>query len=432
MAVISEILPNRVRLVAEQAATGKAAAIGFWFSVGSRDEHEGSRGITHFVEHMLFKGTQARSALEIARAFDRLGGYANAFSDHEYVCLYCIVPSVHTEAALDVLCDMCENAVFADDDIEKERSVIQSEILSALDDAEESGLDAVSAAVWPVSALAAPIAGSMAEVASISPEALKSWYHSHFSRGSLTVCIAGGVPLEAVRRRLCLLSVRSDCRQSRVQPLWKSGLSFIDADFRQEQSFLLFPISYPVDERLYFSYAILNSLIGDTMSSRLFQRLREEEGFCYTVYSYFTFYEDAGFWCAYVSSSRRDCLHVVAELLKELVKLISDTGQAAVRRDEIIAAKEHLCGEEIVSSEETEYRMKRMQRSLAWGFPCRSAEETAALIRSIKDEEIAEALLKLCEYSRAALVVYGPALTVKMKSKIEKNFECFKLHNLRS
>ena len=147
--IVQKTCSNGVTLIAEPIEAVRTAAIGFWFSCGSRYEKEGHRGVSHFAEHMLFKGTESRSAFDIAAAFDRMGGYANAFTEREQVCLYCVVPAVHAGDALDILCDMAENSVFPDAEIERERFVIESEITASLDDPEEAALDAVAEILWP-------------------------------------------------------------------------------------------------------------------------------------------------------------------------------------------------------------------------------------------------------------------------------------------
>src|SRR5574344_832053 len=150
-------LRNGVMLITEPVAAAKTTAIGFWFYGGSRLEPASLRGVTHFTEHMLFKGTQSRSAFDIACAFDRMGGYINAYTEREDVCVYCVVPSVHVTAALDIMCDMAEHAVFDAAEFERERKVVESEIITAEDDPDDSALDAVENAVWPRQMVSASI-----------------------------------------------------------------------------------------------------------------------------------------------------------------------------------------------------------------------------------------------------------------------------------
>ncbi|AEE17382.1 M16 family metallopeptidase [Treponema brennaborense] len=419
MSVSTQILTNKTVLVTEPVAEVQTAAIGFWFRAGSRYERPGERGVTHFAEHLLFKGTDTRRAFDIASSFDRIGGYINAFTERENVCVYCVVPAVHVQTALDILCDMTERSVFDPEEVERERAVIESEIISSQDDAEEAALDAASEAVWPNHPVSASISGSVKDVEKLTRDQVYRWYRERFASGALTVCLAGNIDAASAARRLETLSVRSEPPADDIglvvsAPEWKRGVVFQEAPFRQTQFFAQFPLPVPFDERQYYSWAILNALAGDTMSSRLFQKLREESGFCYNVYSFTTFYADAGCWCAYASSAKRYGLRLVKTLFRELRAL----REQGFTEDEVTAAKEHLCGEEIISSEDMEYRMKRLARNYTYGFPQRSTADVVDCIRSITAEELSAALRILCDFDRAALLVYGPRVTERMKGQL--------------
>lgn len=420
--VHTQILPNNIVLLTESDMAVKTAAIGFWFSAGSRYETAGCRGITHFVEHMLFKGTVQRTAFSIACAFDSIGGYANAFTDREAVCTYCTVPAEHMLDALDVLCDMAESSVFAAADVERERTVIQSEIISSLDDAEECALDAAAAAVWPHSGLAASVAGSADDVAALSRDALYAWYERFFVRGPLVVCVSGAADAERIAERLALMGRHEPyAAPSFPVPQWKPGLLFEKAPFQQEQLFALFELPYPVDERRYFAYAVFNALAGDTMSSRLFQRLREQDGSCYTVYSFLNFYTGAGSWCAYASAPKKNTAQIAQGFFEELRTLYTEAVETRmICAAEIEAAKEHVCGEEIILCEEAEYRMKRLQRCFSFGFPFRTTDEAVSLIRSISADELYAAVREILVFNRMAFIVYGPAPAQRTRAKIER------------
>lgn len=427
ISVEKQILPNNIVLVTESDASVRTAAIGFCFSVGSRYESEGCRGITHFVEHMLFKGTQKRSAFSIACEFDRIGGYANAYTERECVCLYCTVPAEHAADALDVLCDMTEYSVFNLEDIERERSVIQSEVMSSLDDAEESALDAAAGVIWPNSPLAASIAGGIDDIASISYEMLYQWYQRFFVHGMLSVFVSGAADTSLLVKRLSDMHTHAPyCSFVFHLPVWHAGLSFLKAPFRQEQIFALFPIPYPLDERRYFAYAVLNALLGDTMSSRLFQRLREQDGCCYSVYSFCNFYFDTGCWCAYASAPRKNSLKISQGFFEEISSLCTvSNNKIDISDDEISAAKEHLCGEEIICSEETEYRMKRLQRCLSFNFAFRNTDEILSLIRSISKDELIEAIRSILSFDSLSFIIYGPSLSESVKMKIQHLFDTY-------
>jgi predicted Zn-dependent peptidase len=418
-------LRNGVILIEEPIVTGKTAAIGFWFYTGSRGENAENRGVTHFTEHMLFKGTKKRTTFDIACAFDRMGGYINAYTERENVCVYCVVPSSSVNVALDILCDMTENAVFDGIELEREREVVESEIITSKDDPEESALDAVENAVWPDQMISASISGTVEQVKSLRREDLISWYEEHFVHGTMCACVAGSFNMKTVEERLSRLGRHEElpladadkvfaAHYADQNPVWKSGTSFIKSSFQQEQFFLLYPLKQSIDERMYYTLAVMNALTGDTMSSRLFQSLREKGGWCYSVYSYLSFYADASFWCAYASSAKRSSGKILADLHAEMSKLFG----GGVTFEEVDAAREHLCGEELMADADIENRMKFLERCYESGYAYKSADERIALIRSVTKDDVERCLNEMFDVKNRALVIYGPGLSLKEKKDI--------------
>jgi len=417
-----QTLPNNVLLLTEPVAQTKTAAIGFWFSAGSRFEGECQHGIAHFTEHMLFKGTTTRTSHDISCTFDRIGGYANAFTERETVCVYCTVPAVKgaVQKAVELFCDMSTNALFAQEEIEKERTVIQNEIAAAEDDPEEAALDKVAAAIWPGQNISRSIGGTVAEVAQITRESLLDWYQEKIVQGELVVCAAGNFDEQEIIDLIKNLPLHKRCGMypkhfENEKPKFEPGLSFIQSRFSQEQLFVLRSYRTPVDEKEYFALAVLNAIAGDSTSSRLFETLREKSGFCYTVYSFFTFYEDACVWCAYASADKKMTRKVSALLLEEIKNLVI----VPAEEKEIEAAKEHLCGEEIISSDETEYCMKRLLRNYEMGFELRDTDSTVQGIRAVTKEDIIQAAEKLLgNDAKSAFISFGPRLPHAVKKEI--------------
>lgn len=416
-AIVCRTLANGVHVITEPIASSHTAAIGFWFSCGSRSETAEYRGAAHFCEHMLFKGSRTRSAFDIALSFDRMGSNANAFTEHEHVCLHCSVPAFQAENALELLCDMCENSLFESAELEKERSVIQSEIKASADDPEEAALDAVAAVVWQNNSLAAPIAGSVSDVKKLTREALYEWYESFFKKGSLTVCAAGNIDPDIFYSRLKKLGIRKKTVLpfSYTVPEWKSGMRFLRSVFQQEQIFVLYPLPYPLNITDFYCLTVLNALIGDTMSSRLFQSLREKGGYCYSVYSFFSLYTDCGCWCAYASSPKKNAVRAVEIIKRELDLLLT----GGLSDDEITAAKEHVCGEEIINAEDTEQRMKRLARSAFAGFEQHTSEQAVHAVRALTKEQLLLFLQRLLRKADEAVIVYGPAFAERSQKKLK-------------
>lgn len=430
MSLQSRTLKNNILLITEQVPRAKSASLGFWFAAGSRMEKEGEYGITHFTEHMIFKGTTTRSGRQISCAFDRIGAYLNAYTEREDVCVYCTVPANEEKSvsdAVEIMCDMAVNATFDPVEMEKERAVIESEILAVQDDPEEAALDEVASAVWPGQAISRCIGGTVRDVECITREALCDWYNTHFVHGELVVCAAGHFDEDEIVSILSKLPVRAEVKKYPQQthfmqkktnlscipemPVWKAGSSFITAKFKQEQIFVLYPFPAPVSEKMYFALGVFNALTGDTMSSRLFDTLREKSGLCYTVYCYFTYYENAIAWCAYASCEKKNADSVIRLLDSEIEKLKS----TSISMDEIEAAKEHLCGEETIGGEDVEYKMKRLARNHEMGFPLRDTDGTIALIRSVTKDDIDEVVATLLDEKSRSFVSYGPRMSLKIR-----------------
>lgn len=416
--VFQQRLQNGVVLISESVKTVKTVAIGFWFLCGSRYEGAKERGISHFTEHMLFKGTQKRSAYDIAVAFDRIGGYVNAFTEREHVCLHCVVSAIHTNSALEVLCDMIENSIFSDEEINRERMVIESEIISSQDDPEEAAHDAASEIVWPKNSISTPILGSKNTIKKLTREKLFNWYTDYFVTGNLTVTIAGNIDHTVVYTALEKLGNHRCDVPPRVKtssiPNWKAGVHFIEADFQQEQLFVLYPLQFPFTQTEYYSWLILNALIGDTMSSRLFQALRERGGCCYNVYSFLSLYTDCGYWCAYASSTKKNTALVIKNIQKELLAVLKE----GFTDNEITAAKEHICGEEIINSEDMEQRMKSLARNWYMDFSQYTPEQTIEAIRAVSKQNLIDVLTHLLDSKNESLLVYGPPLSTQAKKRL--------------
>ncbi len=409
MSVQRKILSNNLILVTEPIAAFKTVAIGFWFPVGSVNELPDSKpknaGATHYVEHMLFKGTKTKSAFDIARSFDQIGGYINAFTERDSTCLYAIVPAVHTQYALEIMCEMVTDSVFAEEELEKERKVIESEIAASRDDPEESAFDAVYAVLWKDQTISRSISGSERDVKKLTRDDILSWYKKYFQNGKLVVTISGNVDTALVERILSEQPARTcdEADYSVLPAVWSAGSTLITAPFQQNQIFAAYPLSIPFLEQNNIFWTLLNAIIGDTMSSRLFQRIRENHGYCYNVYSFFSLYRNAGLVCAYAAVERKNTARVLAELDDELKKLVN----FGITEKELDDAKEHVWGEEIIASEDVEARMKRLARLYFSDFSLCSPEEYIEKIRTVTVSQLNEELRRVIDEKKKALVVYG-------------------------
>ncbi len=416
MPLHNRILDNGIQLVTEPVAESSVSAIGFWFTVGSRNEETGKTGISHFIEHLLFKGTSTYSVTDISRFFDRTGGYLNAFTERDTVCLYCVVPSYYAEQSLRILLDMTNNALLRDEDIEKERQVILSEILSSLDDPEEISADLAMNEWFPDNTLAVPVAGKAQDVSALQHADLRAWYERHFRSGPLMVCVSGSVPEEL----LCaILSTDTRQRPAFGRPetsaiILQSGRTVFKAPINQTHIYLSTPAAKATISSFWFPWSVLNTIIGETPGSRLFRELREDRGLCYTVYSMLSVYRGVSFWTAYLACPAGATLEAAETLLHQLEVLRRE----GCTEPEVEGAIAHLCGELLVSSQDAEHRMKRLARQVLAGGAVHDTGDLQAQFQAVTVDLVNSLCSDSFNSNNASLVVYGPTLKKNERKKL--------------
>lgn len=416
---VKKILKNNILLITEKSENTKTVSVGFWFRVGSRNEDKNHRGISHLTEHMIFKGTDTHTTKDIAVTFDKTGGFANAFTEKENVCMHFTVPAINDnlKKAMSVFCDMAQNACFPAEEFEREKDVVKKEIISVREDPEEAALDEVAQFVWKDEGLRKNISGTEEEVDSLTREDVIDWYNKYFINGELTVCAAGCFDEKEIINELEKLSVKK-LNSTKKQPLsefqknnliknfWNKGVFIKKSEFFQEQFFMLYPFETVLTEKEYWSLIIFNALSGDTMSSRLFENLREKTGYCYSVYSYFTIYENESVWCAYASSAKKNAVQITQILCEQALSLLKES----IPEEEVNIARRHVIGEEIISSEDMDYVMKRLYRNHEMHFPLNSTDDTIKMIESITMENVINSINRLINNENRAFVMYGPSL----------------------
>ena len=406
MPLTERFLSNGIRLITEPIAATKAAAIGFWFKKGSRDEGAGQFGMTHFLEHMLFKGTHDLSASSLARFFDRIGGYVNAFTEREAVCVFCVVPAMYALDAMGILCRMIWDSVMRDEDIERERSVIESEILSSLDDPEDVGMDVALALMYPDQPVSRVIAGNVKDVNAITGESLRAFYQCGFRVSAPFVSVAGNVDPDALESKLasCTSSLRFvESSVSGDKPVWSAGRHFPVSRFSQSQIFCSYPISFSRSSTDWFAWALINAIIGNTVSSRLFQSLREKKGLCYSVYSFYSFNRDCAIWSAYAATPREKTIEAVDSMLLE----IETVRKNGFTEDEFRDARTHVIGELELASEDIENRMKRIARQFFFNGEVFTIDESVGVLEGLSFSTLADLLQKDFIKGNESLIVYA-------------------------
>lgn len=388
------------------------AALGFWYGHGSRDERAHEHGCSHLLEHMVFKGTSTRSASQIARDIDRVGGAINAFTDRESTCLYCSVPGTAAPVAAAVLADLATAATLDPDELAKERQIVINEIRAGDDSPDERAFQAYVERLWGTHELSRRIAGDVHEVAQIDRDRLYRFFRERFHPSRLVISVAGRVEIDEVIAAIEETLTRSagswlaDAAQS------STGRSTPDdrAGFWQQpdschQTYLYGGRTLPVQRtvRNYYVLTLLSTLAGESMSSRLFQNLRERRGLCYAIGSFRTHFSDVWLWSVFancVPEAREELIDCLLDELREL-------RARPPGREEVDEAANHLRGALVFAREDMETRMRRMVYQRQTFGPILSFEEMDSYIHGVTPDDL-EAMADLVADTDAfALVAYG-------------------------
>jgi predicted Zn-dependent peptidase len=376
------VLPSGVRILSEHVPGSRSATIGYWVAVGSRDEQgaqlargtvsarSSSFGSTHFLEHLLFKGTAKRTALDIAIAFDAVGGEHNAITAKEYTCYYAKVQDLHLPMAVEVIADMLTSSLLDETEFENEREVILEELSMAEDDPADAASERLFAAVLGDHPLGRPIGGSPETIKAATRDAVFEHYQSNYRARDLVITAAGAVDhdrlvadvQQALRDAGWSLDDAADPvpRRSREQAVIERADAIVTVQRPIEQANILLgmPGLIATDERRV-TMGVLNSILGGGMSSRLFQEVREKRGLAYAVYSFSAGFSDAGVFGLYAGCSPAKAQQVARLMLDELHRL-ADSG---VTTEEMSRAVGQLSGSAALALEDSDTRMSRLGRS---------------------------------------------------------------------
>jgi len=359
--VNKSILDNGIRVISEHIPHAHSVTIGIWVASGSRDERPEINGVAHFIEHLLFKGTGRRDALQIAREIDALGGVLNAFTGREYVCFYAKVLHRFLPKVADLLADIFLDSLFDPDEIEKERKVILQEIGLLEDSPDDHIHDLFARKFWEGHPLGRPIIGTEESVAGLTRDLVVDYRDGVYRGGDIIVAAAGHVDHNE------LLALFQGVL-NRIPPGKRGGAARPDLPTRKvevvakelEQVHLcLGTLGLPHGHPLRYEAFILNAVLGGSMSSRLFQEVREKLGLAYSIYSYLTAHSDSGSIAIYAGTSRERHREVIDIVLRELRRLRTDP----FSREELENAKEQLKGNILLSLESSDNRMTKLAKN---------------------------------------------------------------------
>jgi predicted Zn-dependent peptidase len=398
-----EHLPNGQRLATEKLDHLRSVCLGFWIPAGSRDEPGPLQGATHFLEHLLFKGSSKYTAEEIAQVFDTLGGELNASTSREYVVVYGRFLDDQLPVAMDVIADMLLTPTFAD--LDREREVILEEIAMVEDSPQDLIHDVLAEVVLDGHPLAHPILGTRQSIADASEDDIRAYHAQRFQFSDMVVAAAGNVSHEAIRQLLLERQPGSngaEPQRAPAQPSVKPCRQFVEKETEQ-MHVCLGGVGLARDDERRFQLSVLDSLFGGSLSSRLFQEIREKRGLVYSVYSFSSLYQETGLTGLYFGC-RPERLEAVMETVgRELVRLVTEP----VPDDELQRAKEHLKGRMILGLESTSSRMTRLGKGVLTKTEILSLDELAARIEAVTPEQVLELASEVYRPARLSVVGIG-------------------------
>jgi predicted Zn-dependent peptidase len=357
--IVREVFDNGVRLITETMDHVRSVSVGVWLTRGSRHEPLEHGGIAHFVEHMLFKGTAVRSAEDIAQQVDSLGGHLDAFTSKEYAGYYVKVLDEHLPIALDVLSDLVLNPAFRPEDIDREKKVILEEIKMVEDTPDDLVHELFTQSFWGDHPLGRPILGTEESITALTPATLRRYFETTYTAGHLVIVAVGNVTHQRMRELVSstfgqLAPASPDASEAPPAVLPHAEVRIKDL----EQSHVcLGTSSYPQDHQDRFAAYVMNTILGGSMSSRLFQNVRERRGLAYAVFSNLSAYRDTGSLTIYAGCADPAVRELVTVVVEELRGMKTTPPDAELRR-----AKDHLKGSLMLSLESTSSRMSNLAR----------------------------------------------------------------------
>jgi predicted Zn-dependent peptidase len=401
------VLPNGLVVITETMPHVRSVSVGIWIRNGSRREVPEENGLAHFIEHMVFKGTERRSAEAIAREMDSVGGMLDAFTSKEQICFNAKVLDEHLPIAFDVIADLVLRPLFDSEDVKKERQVVLEEIKMDLDNPEYLLHELFTSGFWPDHPLGRPILGTPHTVKKFSRETLLHRFQDWFAPDHFVLTAAGNVAheriLELAQREFAALKPVG-VPEDHAAPSTQAPIH-LETTRDLEQVHLCIGVpSFPIAHERRFGVAVLNNLLGGGMSSRLFQNIREKLGLAYAVFSEITPYSDAGMLTVYAGTAAETIGQVIDLTIKEFRSL----KESPVTEEELLRAKNHLKGSLMLSLESTSSRMTNLARQELYFGRFYTLDEILASIEAITREEVQSLALEFFRTEQIAVTVLGP------------------------
>lgn len=400
------VLENGIRVITEPMPAVRSAAVGVWISTGSRVEKPSENGISHFIEHMLFKGTARRTAEDIAREVDGIGGHLDAFTGRELVGYTTKVLDEHIPIAFDVLADMLQHPKFDDEEIEKEKGVILEELKMEHDNAESLLHDVFMGKFWSRHPLGRPIIGNRRTIQSFAADQLREHHRKYYSPANMVITAAGSLRhdelVEVANRHFGGLAKGGTVAKT-TAPVAAAAITMKNKRSLQQVHVCVGVPAYPATHRLRFASYTLNLVLGGGMSSRLFQNIRERQGLAYSIFSELNMYRDTGMLAVYAGTSTKSVRALVDGVVGEFRRIKREPLTA----EELRHAKDHIKGSLMLSLESTGSRMSNLAKQWLTYGRFYELDEIIEMVEAVKAEEVMEVAADLLCGEKISLALLG-------------------------
>jgi len=402
-----EILPGGLRIVTEAMDHVRSVAVGIWVETGSRVEPPDRGGISHLIEHLVFKGTATRTAEQIARSIDSVGGHMDAFTAKEHTCFYVTVLDEHLPLAADLLTDILMRPLFAPDDIEKEKAVVFQEIKMVEDTPDDLIHDLFAERIWRDHPLGRPILGTWEAVRGFGRGTILQHFEEEYAPTRITVAVAGHLEharvVDLFARRFEGFARAGGPTRDTARPVPHPGIHLVPKKLEQVHLVMGFPGVSDVSPERYALY-LLNDVMGGSMSSRLFQEIRERQALVYSVHSGTQAFRDTGELYVYAGTDPSNFAKVIKALMKEIRALKKD----GITAEELRRAKDHLKGNLMLSLESTSSRMNRLAKQELRFGSFLSVDDLLGAIDAVPLDEVEGMIHRVLDEEQLSLLALGP------------------------
>ena len=396
-------LENGIRIVYEKNENIRSATLGIWINNGSRYEPIEINGISHFIEHMMFKGTETRSAKDIATEMDYIGGQINAFTTKECTCYYVKALDIHLDKGIDILTDMFLNSKFDDKDINLERTVIEEEISMYEDQPEDVVIEKLHENIYCDSTLGFPVLGTKQSLKNINSEVMHSFVNKTYVPSSIVVSICGSFSDKHLSTIEDVFSKIQKGESQTFRPAkYNKTKLLITKDIEQNHICIAFDGISMVDKRRY-ALQVMSGILGSGMSSRLFQKVREENGLCYTISGFNSANLDSGIYSIYVALSK----NTEQKALTLIREVIVDLLENGISSDEIMRQREQIKANILMGLESTSARMNFLARSVLFHDKILTADEIIQRYDNVTEEDVMNIARDILDFSKASICVVG-------------------------